>query len=447
MPINNKSTPLGTRPPMRLRLQLFPRPQAGECAERRGPGPGCFFQTGVFNTRYKAVSPRIGGWGALVIAFLTLTMSANAQRLAIRHARILPIQGAVIADGTILIENGKIRALGANVAVPPNTPTLDVQGATVMPGLVDANAHFGLRDTNEQAAEVTPQIRITGQIAPRSPDFQHALAYGVTSACLTPESANVVGGECAVVKTSGRTLEQMLLRENVGVRAALGNDTAAGNGAFFRAGAGSLNSIFLRRPNSRMASVWELRKSLDEASKYPALAAVRNGKQPLRVIAHAENDIRAAVTIADEFKLPRLVLDEGCEAYKVADLLAGHRVAVVLGPFADPQANGPDSASPVLNTPGILAEKGIPIAFGSNSGDPGPLLQWAALAVKYGLEPDVALRAITLNAAELCGVADRVGSLEVGKDADLLILRGDPLELTTQLEKVIVNGQVVYRAE
>jgi len=392
-------------------------------------------------------------WGrflCLLLGLLSLIVFApkvEAQKLVIRHARILPIRGEIIPDGTIVIESGKIRALGANVQVPSGATVLDVVGATVMPGLVDANAHFGLRDTNEQASEVTPQIRILAQIAPRSPDFTHALAYGVTTACLTPEAANIVGGQCAVVKTSGHTLDQMLLREAAGVRAALGYDTVGGNGGFFRTGGNNLTSIYLRRPNSRMAAVWELRKALDEATKYPALISVRSGKLPLRISAHVENDIRAALTITDEFKIPRLVLDGSVEAYKVADLLAERKVSVVLGPFYDPQIGGPESSEPMLNTPGLLAQKGVVVAFGSNDNDPGPLLHWAALAVKYGLSPEDALRAITLNAAEICGVADRVGSLEVGKDADLLILNGDPLELTTQLEKVLVNGQVVYRAE
>src|SRR5262249_31603442 len=127
-------------------------------------------------------SHRLAAVLAITLFLFLLTPIAQAQNLAIRHARILPIQGAVIENGTILIEKGKIKALGTNVAVPAGTPSLDAGGATVMPGIVDANAHFGLRDTaNEQAAEVTPHISILAQIAPLSPDFPHALSYGVTT--------------------------------------------------------------------------------------------------------------------------------------------------------------------------------------------------------------------------------------------------------------------------
>ena len=399
----------------------------------------------------------------LVVMVLALMSSAAvAQRMAIRNVRIVPVRGDVVANGIILIDGGKIRAVGVNVAIPAGFAVLDGGGATAMPGIVDANAHFGLRDTtNEQASEVTPQFNILAQLAPRSGDFQHALSYGVTTALLGPGSANVVGGECAVVKTAGQSLRRMLLRENAGLAAALGQDTYRGNGGFFRANPDGLANIYLRRPNSRMGAVWELRNALDHGStsrssdrahtgslRPPdlALAAVLQGRAPLRISARIENDIRAALSTTEEFHVPRVTLEEGCEAAKVADLLSSRHVSVVLGPLYDPQSEAPEEAGQLLNTPGILADKGILVAFGSNGDDPAPLLQWAALAVKYGMKPDAALRAITLDAAEICGVADRVGSLEAGKDADLLLLSGDPLELTTHIDKVLVNGLVVYRA-
>jgi hypothetical protein len=294
--------------------------------------------------------------------------------------------------------------------------------------------------------EPRSRVDILSQAAPRSGDFQRALSYGITSACLTPGSANVVGGRCAVMKTAGKSLQRMVLRDDVGVRAALGYDTASGNGGFFRASPDSLANIYLRRPNSRMAAVWELRNALDKAAKSPVLAAVRQGKTPLRISARIENDIRAALTITDEFRIPHVTIDEGTEAYKVADLLAARNVSVVFGPIADPQSNGPEGAGPILNAPGLLAARGVTIAFGSNADDPAPLLHWAALAVKYGLNAESALRALTQDAAEICSVGDRIGTIEVGKDADLLVLSGDPLELTTHIEKVLVNGQVVYSA-
>src|SRR5579872_1521943 len=318
--------------------------------------------------------------GALAAAILALAMpaAANAQRLAIRNVRILPIKGDPIDSGTILIENGKIRALGANVPIPPGTTVLDGTGATAMPGIVDANAHFGLRDEgNEQASEVTPAAGALALAVPRSADFQHAVAMGITTALLSPGSANVVGGACAVVKTAGGTLRRILVRDHAGLAAALGQDTSRGNGGFLRAGPDSLTSIYLRRPNSRMAAVWELRNALDRAARSKELAAVRQGSTPLRISARIENDIRAALAIVDEFQVPHVTLVDGCEAAKVADQLAQRHVSVVLGPLLDPQTDAPESAGPLLNTAGLLADRGITVAFGSNSGSPAPLLHWA----------------------------------------------------------------------
>jgi imidazolonepropionase-like amidohydrolase len=374
---------------------------------------------------------------------------SRVETLAIRNARLYTVSGGVVEGGTLLIQNGKIRAVGANVTIPAGTFVIDGTGKVVTPGLIDANAHFGLRDTsNEQAFEVTPQVRVSRLIDPHSPDFKRALQSGITSACITPGTANVIGGLCAVVKTTGRDLSRMLLREDVAERAALGYDTVGNNSSFRFFGSGSgLTNMYLRRPNSRMGAVWEMRKALSEARKSPALTRVRAGGLPLRINARVENDIRAALTIAEEFQVPHLILDECTEGYKVADRLAARHIPVVLGPFVDPHDNTPEDANPALNTAGILADRGVQIAFGSNDQDATQLRMWGAFAVRYGLKPEIALRALTLTAAEIAGVADRIGSLDVGKDGDVLVLSGDPLEVTTRIEKVIVNGQVVHSAE
>lgn len=406
--------------------------------------------------------PRLvtGHWLLVTLLIAHVTF---ADTLALRNAKIYTVSGGVIEGGTVLMENGKIKAVGQNVAVPSDATVIDATGKVVMPGIVDANARFGVRGmSNEQAAEITPQVRACCFIDPRSPDFKRVVQSGVTTACITPGAANVVGGLCAVVKTSGGNLKDITLKDAVAVRASLGVDAYSGNSGFRTFGGGdALANIYARRPNSRMATVWELRKALFQAQpkingqwsmvngQKPSkpLTLVLRGDLPLRLHARIENDIRVALTIAEEFKLPRVILDEADEAYKVADEIAARKIPVVLEPFSDPQYSSPEGAELCLNTAGILADKGVQIAFGSNGGDATQLLTWAAFAVRNGLKPDIALRAVTLNAAEIIGVADRVGSLEVGKDADLLILNGDPLDVTTRIEKVIVNGKVVHGAE
>lgn len=369
-----------------------------------------------------------------------------AEVLVIRNARIFPVCGPPIDHGTILIEGGRIRAVGGGIAIPPGARVVDATGLAVMPGIVDANARFGVRGSgNEESSEVTPEARVARLINARSPEFQRALQSGVTSACVTPGSANVVGGLCAVVKTVRRDGRTALLRDGVALRAALGADTYSGNSSFRFFGFGEgLTSIYLRRPNSRMAAVWELRKALYEAKRYGSLARVLAGELPLRLHAVIENDIRAALTIADEFGLSRVVIDQGTEAYRLAGELARRKVPVVLGPFENPHGLPSESAEVCLNSAGLLAAKGVRVAFGSNGANPGELLSWVALAVRHGMNPETALRAITLEAAAVAGVDDRVGSLEPGKDADLLVLSGEPWQVTTRILKVVVDGQVVH---
>jgi imidazolonepropionase-like amidohydrolase len=380
---------------------------------------------------------------------LLIAPAARAQPLATRNARIYPVSGPVIENGTVLVESGRIRAVGADITVPAGAQVIDARGHVVMPGIVDANARFGLRGpANEQVSEVTPEARVLDLIDPHSPDLKRALQFGVTTACVTPGTANTIGGLCAVLKTAGETRQGMTLAGAAAVRAALGEDVPAGNSGFRTFGVSeSLTSIYARRPNSRMAALWELRHALFQASRAPRLAAVLKGELPLRVHARIENDIRAALTLAEEFHVPRLILDECTEGYRVADLIASRRVPVVLGPFVDPHGPAREDEEACLNNAGILAARGVPVAFGSGGADPGELRSWAAFAVRYGLQPDAALRAITLQAASVAGVSARVGSLEPGKDADLLLLDGDPLDYRTFVEKTFVNGRLVYDKE
>lgn len=388
---------------------------------------------------------------AACAATVVLFQGAGAQPapvVAIRNARIITVSGPEIASGTILLVDGKIKALGAAVAIPSGAVVIDGAGKVVMPGLVDANARFGLRATaNELSSEITPQMHVLQQLNPRSPEVRRALQSGVTTACITPGAESVIGGLCGVVKTSGESLQQVTLRDGIAVQSALGEDTFNRNGAFLRAGAAGLDSIYLRRPNTRMGAVFELRHALDLADKNAVLARVRSGALPLRVHARVANDIRAAVTIADEFKVPHLIIDDCIEGYRDIDLLVARKVSVILGPFADPQSLAPERSAASLNNAGLLSAAGVPVAFGTNGGDETQLLLSAILAQRGGMNADLAVKAITQTAAEICGVADRVGSLQVGKDADILVLDGDPLEVTTNIEKVLINGQVVYRAE
>ena len=377
------------------------------------------------------------------LLLLLLAPVVQGQTLLLKNATIYTVRGPILQRGDILIRDGRIVTVGRVASIPAGAAVLDLSGKSVMPGIVDANGRFAMSRDNEQSAEVTPSARALNLLEPAGPELKRALAQGVTSVSLTPGPTNVIGGICAAVRTHGPTRSEMLIRDATGLRAALGQDVFASNGGFRGAGGEGLASIFNRRPNSRMAAVWELRKALFEADRHPALAKAVSGEMPLRIHARTENDIRVVFTLMDEFNLRRVILDDAVEAYKVADQIAARRIPVVLGPFSDPQYTTPESTDALLNSAGLLSSKEVRIAFGSNGGDPGLLRAWAAMAVRNGLPHDRALRAITLTAAEVAGVANRIGSIEAGKDADLLVLSGDPLQITSRIEKVVVRGQVI----
>ncbi len=380
----------------------------------------------------------------VIYALVAFPCVVSAQSIAIKNARIITVSGATIEHGTIVVENGKIKAVGEYIPIPSDARVIDGAGKVVMPGIVDANARFGIPgDDNEQASEVTPEIRATDLFDPFSAEVKRALQGGVTTACITPGAGNTIGGLCGAVKTA-RNGHRTVLRDGLAERAALGMDVFRQNSGFRTSGSDALTNIYTRRPNSRMGAVWELRHALFEARKSPSLTRVLKGELPLRVHARVENDIRVMMTIADEFKLSHVILDDGIEAYKVADLIAAHRFPVVLGPITDPQSEQSEGSDSCLNTAGILAARGLKVAFGSNGGDPARLLFWAGIAVRSGLSRDDALKAITLNAAAIAGVGDRVGSIQPGKDGDFIILNGDPLDVTARIEMVVVNGVVAY---
>jgi imidazolonepropionase-like amidohydrolase len=212
--------------------------------------------------------------------------------LAIKNARIITVSGATIERGTIVVENGRIKAVGENPAIPSDARVIDGAGKVVMPGIVDANARFGIPgDDNEQASEVTPEIRATEMFDPFSSEVKRVLQGGVTTACITPGAGNSIGGLCGAVKTA-RNGHQTILRDGLAERAALGMDVLRQNSGFRTSASDALTNIYTRRPNSRMGAVWELRHALFDARKSPTLTRVLKGELPLRVHARVENALR-----------------------------------------------------------------------------------------------------------------------------------------------------------
>jgi len=383
---------------------------------------------------------------------------ASPPIIAILVGQVHPVAGPVIENGVVLIQDGKVLAVGKDLPVPEGAILFEDRSGVVTPGLVDADAAIGIggSDLNEQSREVMPHFRIMDALDTRNPRFRRSLRAGITTAYVSPGSRGVISGLGAVVKTHGGPLSRTLVKPDAGLRAVMGYEPSMGNRA--TRGAPTTN-MFARRPTTRMGVVWLFReafyryKDRDRGEIAPDLAVVKQvaeGKIPLRVHARAATDILTALRLAaefDDFDL-NLVVEEGTEAYKVADALARSRASVVLGPFyfsprtTMERREGYDFA---LDCAAVLHRAGIPFAFRTGGeSDPSTFRTGAGMSVRNGLDPAAAIRALTVNGARILGVEDRLGTLEAGKDADLVVFDGDPLSPATAVKAVMVNGSWVH---
>ena len=380
--------------------------------------------------------------------------------LAITNGKILTMEGNNIEKGTILIEDGKIKELGEKVEVPENAEIVDAEGKIVMPGLIDAHTHLGVseegvgwegRDYNEITDPVTPHLRAIDGINPEEEGIKDARTGGVTTVMTGPGSANVIGGESAVIKTKGNTVDQMLLKAPAGLKAAFGENPKR------------VYSDQSKTPSTRMAVAAVMRQTLIEAEDYLAekenaekednpfnrdlkketVARVITGDIPLKAHAHRADDIMTILRIAREFDLD-LTLEHCTEGHKIAEEIAEAGVGAIVGPNLTTRGKV-ELKDRTFKTPAVLAEAGVKVAIMSDHPvipiDNLPL--YASLAVKAGLDRDEALKAITINPAELLKIDDQVGSLKEGKDADLVIFSGDPLAVDSTVEKVFIDGEEI----
>jgi imidazolonepropionase-like amidohydrolase len=383
-----------------------------------------------------------------------------ADVLAVKAARIITMAGPSLDGGTVLIRDGKVARIGRDLSIPEGATVIEVADGTVMPGLIDANAMFAFQgDPNEESEEVTPDFGVLEAIDRDSPDLKRAVQLGITTLRVAPGNANVIAGSGVVIKSCGASLDSLLVRKGGQLKVVMGNDSTQGNNT---PRSRRPTSFYYRQPTTRMGVVWLLRQALFRVKTAlgkgealtpsdAAIAEALRGKLPVEISLRSAVDVETAFEVMDEFGLRRLVL-VGCpEGYKLSHEIARRGVPVILGPlYTYPRtwleaSEAPDAS---LNSAGLLTQAGVKVAFGSgDTGGPVDLLSWVVLTHRYGLPREAALAAVTTNAADILGVADRVGSLVPGKDADLLILTGDPLQATTRVDKVIVNGRIAYDAE
>ena len=410
---------------------------------------------------------------------------ASSGVVAIRGGTVLTMNGAALRGATVLLRGGKIAAVGSNVTIPSEATVVDASGKFVMPGLIDAMTYFGIdaQDLAEASDPITPELRIIDAYDPTGLGFasgagplraNELLIGGVTAQYVGPGDATIVSGQGAVVKTAGAGLGDIIVKEP----AAMDMSVGAGPTKTFRAKN--------RTPNTHPAVMSLLRQSLIRAQEYDrgwqsytsradsarshsvapkrepgmdALVRVLHRQMPARIQANTVTDIRGAMRLAEEFGFD-LIINGGAQAYQMKAELAAKKIPVVLGPISHPFISGeeiPDLKeypAPDERNASWLRQAGVPIAIASYSHGLGGLAQpitgkWllidAALAQGYGLSEDEILRAVTLYPAQILGVANRVGSLEVGKDADVIVLDGPPLSIKTWVESVYVNGELVYQ--
>ena len=359
-------------------------------------------------------------------------------------------------QGDILIRDGKIAAVGPNLPAE-GEEVYDATGLSAYPGFVEAHCHIGLdgygigyegADYNEHSDPVVPHLRAIDGIEPADPTFAMAARAGVTTVCTGPGSANVLGGTFVAIKTVGDRVDDMIVRDNVAMKCAFGENPK--------------RCYKEKGISTRMSTAAKLREALLKAQQYKekkdagkdvafdmkseALLPVLEGKMPLKAHAHQANDLFTAIRIAKEFGV-NLTLEHCTEGHKVAEKLAAEGYPMAIGPSLT-HATKFELRNKTFATPGILAKAGGHVCIITDS----PVIPQhylplcAGLAIQSGMDRHDALRAITINAAEHIGIADRVGSIEAGKDADIVLARGDVFDVSGQVVQVFIEGRKVDMA-
>lgn len=386
--------------------------------------------------------------------------------LLIKNGKIVTMAGPTYERGSILIDNKKIIKVGNKINADENdvSGVIDASDCWVLPGLIDAHCHVGIieerkgfegDDCNEKNEPITPYLKAIDAINPMDSSFHNALSAGITGLMAGPGSSNIVGGQFAFIKTYGRSIDKMVVLEPAAMKIAFGENP--------KSNYDNKN----RMPTTRMAIGAMLREELFEAKKYYTKKqnAKKNGdsfdedykkecwipvlekKIPLKAHVHRTDDILTAIRIAKEYDLD-LTLDHCTEGHLIVDEIKESGFPAIIGPSLSTR-NKVETKNVDFKTPGILSKKGITVSIMTDH--PVTRIQdlaiCAAFAAREGLGIEEGLKAITINAAKICNVADKVGSLEVGKDADIAIFDGHPMDIFTRTMYTIINGEIVYRAK
>ncbi len=367
----------------------------------------------------------------------------------------------IIENGFLEIENDKIVSVKNMSEFDKNIDNaIDVKGKSIYPGFIDAHTHIGVfedsisfegSDGNEDTDPVTPNLRVVDGINSFDGYFNDAVMAGVTTVIVSPGSTNVIGGNITALKTVGKQIDKMILKDPVAIKFALGENPK------------STYNDREQTPVTRMAIAALIRENLNRARRYlenkeneenyseydpkcEALIPLLEKKIPAHFHVHRADDIFTAIRICKEFDLD-YVLVHATDAHLITDELKEENAAVLSGPFLTDRSK-PELKNLSPSAPGILSSGGIKTAIITDHPEiPISFLNvCAAIAVREGMAHSDAIKALTINAAEICGISHRVGSLEEGKDADLFVIDGDPINIMNKPDMVIVNGKIAFNA-
>ena len=375
---------------------------------------------------------------------------------AIVNGKVVTVTGETFEKGTILYENGKIVGVGADLPVPQGAEVIDAAGYTVTPGLIDCHTHLclmhgretmpGHQDYNEMYDPATPNVRALDALNPFDDAIEPVRAAGFTTCYTGPGSANVIGGQGCSFKLRGTTAEEMYIPGSEQMKFALGENPKRVYGLKGKEPLTRMGSAAVARDYLTRALEYADKKDRGEKpafdARLDALVPVVRGKMRVRIHCHRADDITTAIRLAKEFKLD-YALEHATEGYKIADLLAREKVTCTVGPLL---------LTPLKmevwglkqTTPGVLEKAGVPVCLTADGGwDTQWLPTYAGIIVRHGMSEKGALEGITIQPARVMGVQDRVGSIEVGKDADFAIFDGNPLCNLTECRMTIIDGEIV----
>ena len=380
--------------------------------------------------------------------------------MLIINAHLLPVEGQETENGYIHVENGKICALGPMEEAPQDAAVFDAAGAFALPGFVDAHCHLGIcgdsvgyegDDCNEMSEPVTPQLRAIDGVNPLDRYFAESAAAGITTVLTGPGSANPIAGQFIAMKTTGRRIDDMALKNPACMKFSLGENpkmtynekhetpmTRMATAALIR------EELYKAREyleKQRKAAEDEDADAPDYDAKLEALLPVLKRELSAHFHAHRADDILTAIRIAKEFDLDYVIV-HGTDGHLIADILAEEGARVICGPLLTDRSK-PELFHQKLENPAILAKAGVQVAICTDHPElPAEYLPLsAAMAVRAGMDPEEALRAITINAARIAGIDNRVGSLKPGKDADIVLCSAHPFDMSCKVQAVFIDGK------